>query len=241
MTSKFDTAVNKVLSEQEKMPWYLRAADALPDWLATGDQRPGKKMTPWKGFKKGVNAGSWLIPGTGAFKIAKAAKAAAAAAKAAQAQKAAKGGYAVLNTAKSPAKQAYGTFKQAATTADPGKGTGLMSKLDDVGATVNRNPWWIAGGAMGANEVGDFDVASSPADITLRTGLGLGGKALRKAKSIVSSPSRADLLVPKSDINATAVQANKELRAFIKQSNPGVSDEELNKMYNDNKFEEKNK
>mgnify|MGYP003669457362 CR=1 FL=1 len=214
MTSKFDTAVNKVLSEQEKMPWYLRAADALPQ--SWGDQRPGGKMTPWKGFKKGVSAGSWLIPGTGAFKI-------------------------VLNTAKSPAKQAYSTFKQAATTADPGKGTGLMSKLDDVGATVNRNPWWIAGGAMGANEVGDFDVMSSPADITLRTGLGLGGKALRKAKSIVSSPSRADLIVPKSDINATAVQANKELRAFIKQSNPGVSDEELNKMYNDNKFEEKNK
>ena len=30
MTSKFDTAINKILAEQEKMPWYLRAADALP-------------------------------------------------------------------------------------------------------------------------------------------------------------------------------------------------------------------
>lgn len=30
MTSKFDTAANKILAEQEKMPWYLRAADALP-------------------------------------------------------------------------------------------------------------------------------------------------------------------------------------------------------------------
>jgi len=74
MTSKFDTAVSRVLSEQEKMPWYLRAADALPDWLATGDQRPGKKMTPWKGFKTGVNAASYAIPGTAAVKLGLGAK-----------------------------------------------------------------------------------------------------------------------------------------------------------------------
>ena len=144
MTSKFDTAVSRVLSEQEKMPWYLRAADALPDWVATGDQRPGKKMTPWKGFKTGVNAASYAIPGTAGVKLALGAKKAHSAYKAADKAKTA------VDKAKKVGSAAKQGWKKATDTATkrgyaqpkPGeKGFKAWARREggkDAGAAINK-------------------------------------------------------------------------------------------------------
>jgi hypothetical protein len=71
MTSKFDAAVNKILSE-DKLPWYYKAIDKIvPDkWARVDDEgMAGPGAGPaWRGFKKGVGAASYAIPGTGAVK-----------------------------------------------------------------------------------------------------------------------------------------------------------------------------
>lgn len=144
MTSKFDSAVSKILGEDShKLPWYYRAIDkVVPDeW---GDQRPGKKMTPFKGFKKGVEAGSMLIPGTAGVKALQGAK------KGYDAYKAAKkleGGFDTLRKGKSAARQGYDKFKDVATT---GRG---------AGETINRRPvvtGLTTGGINTADELGAF-------------------------------------------------------------------------------------
>lgn len=149
MTSKFDSAVNKILGEDShKLPWYYRAIDkVVPDeWGRVDDKgMAGKGAGPAiRGFKKGVGAGSMLIPGTAGVKALQGAK------KGYDAYKAAKkleGGMDMLRKGKSAATKGYDKFKDVAT-----KGKG-------AGETINRRPivtGLTTGGINTADELGAF-------------------------------------------------------------------------------------
>jgi hypothetical protein len=139
MTSKFDAAVNKVLSEQEKMPWYLRAVDKIvPDeWGRVDDKGMAGKGAGanWRGFKKGVEAGSWLIPGTGAVK----------------------GGVAAYRVGKG-AKHANTARKKIQAARK------LSKKGTDAGATILRNPGKTFLGTSGAGLATGMDIKGGPVD-----------------------------------------------------------------------------
>ena len=141
MTNKFDAAVNKILSE-EKLPWYYRAIDKIvPDSWARVDDKgmagPGAGAN-WRGFKKGIEAGSWLIPGTGVVK----------------------GGAAAYRVARS-AKHADSVKKKL-------QAARKLSKAGpDAGATIMRNPGKTALGAAGASYATGMDIKGGPADTAI--------------------------------------------------------------------------
>ena len=213
MTSKFDAAVNKILSED----W----TDYIPDFLAKPEYTHG-----WKGrakaAKDAVSVASLAIPGTAGVKALQGAKKGYDAYKTAKAVDRARGGLKIAQKPIKPLKTAYQAGKKEAMT---GKG---------AGAAINRRPWLTGAGAAGASQALDTHIAGSPQDYALGFRSPI-YPAIGKGLSTVATPDQMGA----SDVNATAVKFNNELARDLRNRFPKASVEELQKMYDANKFDER--